>query len=63
MSNKVYEGRRLPLKDVNQLKRRIKRVWESAVNITSLRKAIKEFRPRLQCVIDNNGGPITMKYG
>lgn len=60
---KVYEGRRLPFKDVGELQKRIKRVWKSAVNMQSLRKAIKQFRPRLQCVIDNNGGPITAYYG
>ena len=63
VSNKVYEGKQLPFKDLKQLQRRIKRVRGSAINIPSLRKAINEFRPRLQCVIDYNGGPITEKYG
>ena len=63
VSAKVYEGRRMPFKDLKQLERRIRRVWKSTINMPCLRKAIKEFRPRMQCVVDKNGGPIAEIYG
>ena len=63
VKTKVYEGRRLPFKDETQLQQRIKRVWKRAINLQAIRKAIKQFRPRLQSVIDYAGGPIIAYYG
>ena len=54
----VYEGRREPFKDIKQLQERVKRVWSRSINMESVRKSIERFRPRLQCVVDNEGGPI-----
>ena len=59
IEEKVYEGRTTPFESTDQLRRRIKYVWESAINLEHLRKAIKQFRPRLRAVVDNEGGPIT----
>lgn len=59
----VYEGRRTPFENVEQLKRRIKRVWWKAVDMEEVRRAISRFRPRIRCVIKNNAGPIKPYHG
>ena len=58
MSNKVkiyenvYEGRRKPFTSIDQLKRRIKRVWESEIDDEQLKKSILQFKERLGEVMD-----------
>ena len=55
----MYEGRRKPFESVNQLKRRIKYVWQRAIDEETTHKAILQFRKRLRAVVVNEGGPIT----
>ena len=54
----VHKGRREPFLDVKQLKARIKRVLNRSINMDEIHKALFEFRPRLQAVVDMEGGPI-----
>ena len=58
VKRKVYEGRRERFTSLAELKKRIRKVWNDAFDIATLRKAILEFRPRLQAVVTENGGPI-----
>ena len=62
LKNKVYEGRREPFSSIAQLKRRVKRVWDSAVNEEQLKKSILQFKKRLRAVMDAQGGPIVHKF-
>ena len=58
VQSKVFEARREPFKDQQELEAQILRVWESACNKNFTRKAIKQFRPRLLAVVKAKGGPI-----
>ena len=58
LKEEVYKGRREPFENLEQLKRRIKLVWNRSINVDELRKAILQFRPRLQAVVNIEGGPI-----
>jgi hypothetical protein len=62
---KVYEGRHNnPFANYTELKERIEEVWqECATDLTPIRKAIKQFVPRLQAVADKDGGTIKMLFG
>ena len=62
LSTKVYASRREPFETVEQLKRRIKRVWNDAVNDEHLKRAILQFKKRLRAVIDAKGGQIMHKF-
>ena len=48
VSTKVYENRREPFANLEQLKRKIKSVWPVVINMEHIQKAIMEFRPRLK---------------
>ena len=65
VSSKVYEGsHRKPFTSLDELKARIEEVWKNCTSdLSSTRKAIKQFRPRLQAVADKNGGSIKTLYG
>ena len=65
VKSKVYEGRmNKPFKNEEEMIRRIKSVWnECASNITEIRKAMKEFVPRLEAVQSNDGYSIKMLFG
>ena len=63
VKRKVYEGRRERFTSLAELKKRIRKVWNDAFDIATLRKAILEFRPRLQAVVTENGGPIKVHFG
>ena len=64
LSNKVYEGRNgKPFDNEEQLKKRIRQVWNDAVDIEAIRKAIKQFRCRLRAVVFTNGNPIKQYFG
>jgi hypothetical protein len=62
LQTKVYEGRREPFTTIEQLKRRIKRVWNEAVEEEQLKKSILQFKKRLRAVMDAQGGQITHKF-
>ena len=59
---RVYEGRRTPFISIEQLKRRVRRVWTSAINKHHLEKAVLQFKKRLNAVIQMEGGPIVHKF-
>ena len=65
VQNKVYENRfNQDFKDAEALKRRIRKVWpEVAGEVIAIRKAFKEFVPRLQSVRDHEGQCIKMFFG
>ena len=63
IQNLVYEGRREPFQNLDQLKRRIRTVWKRAINMNHLRKAVMQFRPRLKAVVQAGGGAIEDKFG
>ena len=62
VQTKVYKGRDQPFKDQAELKAQIRKVWQSASNQATVRKAILQFRPRLYAVIKAKGGPIKHLY-
>ena len=41
----------------------IRKVWKNACDVPTLRKAIMQFRPRLEAVVKENGGPIKIHFG
>jgi len=61
---KVYEGRfNQPFENEKQLKRRIRRVWnEMATDLVEIRKALKQFVPRLREVAEKEGNCIKMTF-
>ena len=65
VKTKVYKGRMgEPFKNEKELKQKIKSVWkECASDKKVIRKAFKQFIPRLNAVVDNNGHSIKMVYG
>ena len=60
---KVYEGRLTPFSSIEELKNRIRRVWKHACKIDVLKKSILKFRPRLNAVVKEKGGPIKSHFG
>ena len=54
----VYENQRTPFENIEEMKKRIKKVWKDAYTVDQLRKAILQFCPRLKVVVGENGGPI-----
>lgn len=62
---KVYEDRfGNPFKDIDELKRKIRKVWPKvASDIKEIRKALKQFVPRLNAVAENEGNCIKMHFG
>lgn len=62
LSRRVYEGRREPFATIEQLKRRIKRVWKDAANDDQVKKSVLQFKKRLRAVIVTHGGPIVHKF-
>ena len=63
VSTKVYEGRREPFRNVEELKARIKAVWLQATTPAILRKAIAQFRPRLKAIVNVKGASTKMLFG
>ena len=63
VKRKVYKGRRERFSSLAELKKRIRKVWDDSYDIATLRKAILEFRPRLQAVVTENSGPIKVHFG
>ena len=64
ISTKVYEGRREPFKDLNELRERILTVWAEATrDRNSLRRAIDQFLPRLRAVVQKKGYSIKSLFG
>ena len=62
---KVYEDRfDKPFANETELKKRIKKVWpECAGNVKEIRKALKQFTPRLNAVSEMNGNCIKIHFG
>ena len=58
VKEKVYKDRYQPFKTIEEMQERIKDVWEVAVDLDVVQKAISQFRPRLRGVVGNHGGPI-----
>ena len=63
LSVKVYENRREPFTCIEELKKKVRAVWKQTINMEHLRKAIQQFRPRLEKVVEENGGPIKQHFG
>ena len=65
VKEKVYEGRMgRPFNDESELKQKIRSVWnECATNTEEIRKAFRQFVPRLRAVVDKDGYSIKMVYG
>ena len=65
VQEKVYDGRYCyPFAMIDQLKRRIRDVWdECAADLPQIRKAMKQFLPRLEAVDQKEGGSIKTVYG
>ena len=59
----VYKGRSKPFDNLDQLKRRIRRVWQRSINMVHIKKAVMQFRPRLKQVRRAAGGAIKEHYG
>ena len=65
VQRKVYENRfNRPFENENALMRRIRRVWpEVSRDIEEIRRALKEFVPRLKSVNEKDGQCIKMLFG
>ena len=65
VQEKVYDGRYCyPFATINELKRRIRDVWdECATDLPQIRKAMKQFLPRLEAVDAKEGGSIKTVFG
>ena len=63
VQNKVYEGRLTPFENLEQLKRRIRVVWDAAIDLSEIRAAIEQFRPRLQAIVEHEGFSIKAIFG
>ena len=65
VQRKVYQNRfNRTFENENALKRRIRRVWpEVSRDIEEIRKALKEFVPRLKSVNEKDGQCIKMLFG
>jgi hypothetical protein len=59
MKQKVYE-RGMP-QSLDALKTRITEVWD-ALDAETIRKWLRELRPRLQKVVDENGKPMQQYF-
>ena len=57
------QGETVRFENINQLKRKIRKVWKDSFDLPTLRKAIMQFRPRLQTVVEEDGGPIKVHFG
>ena len=63
ISKRVYEGRNgVPFENEEQLKRRIRYVWNDAIDMDSIRKAINQFQRRLRAMVFANGNPIKKHF-
>ena len=65
VQEKVYDGLYCyPLAKIDELKRKIRDVWdEYATYLSQIRKAIKQFLPRLEAVDAEEGGSIKTVFG
>ena len=63
LETKVYQDRREPFNDLNELQECIESVWNDAVDLEVLKKAILQFRPRLEAVVKNKGNGIKQFFG
>ena len=65
VQEKVYDGRYCyPLATIDELRRRIHDVWnECATDLLQIRKAMKQFIPRLEAVDAKEGGSIKTAFG
>ena len=62
--SKVYEGRYChPFTSTEELKARIVDVWEACVDVEEIRKALRQFLPRLNAVVEKEGGSIKTVFG
>ena len=53
-----------PFATIDELKRRIRDVWdECATDLPQIRKAMKQFLPRLEAVDTKEGGSIETVFG
>ena len=63
VQEKVYNGRYCYLSAmIDKLKRRIRDIWdECATDLPQIRKAMKQFLPRLEAADTREGGSITIR--
>ena len=62
IKTEVYKNRSEPFQNLAQLSRRIRIVWQRAINMEHVRKAIDQFRPRCQKVVECRGYPIKQYF-
>ena len=64
VKEKVFEGRHnTPFSDLTELRSRIEEVWdECATNLIPIRKAMRQFVPRLRAVADHHGCSIKKQF-
>ena len=63
MQTKVYEGRSESFQILDQLKRKIRRVWNDVASFGEILRAITQFRPRVRSFVANNAEPIKAYFG
>ena len=65
IKEKVYEDHfGPPFKSEDKLKKTIKKVWSEVMqDLPEIRRALKQFAPRLACVEEKSGGCIKMIFG
>ena len=59
----IYQKRSRPCANLDQLKRRIRSVWQRAINIEHIKKVILRYRSHLKHVRRAEGGAIEEHFG
>ena len=65
IQEKIYDGHyRYPFATIDELNRRIRNVWDKcATDLPQIRKAMKQFLPRLEAIDAKEGGSINTVFG
>ena len=63
VNDHVYQGRREPFEDVNELKATINAAWTALQDIDGIHAAIMQFLPRLREVVKHDGGATQHIFG
>ena len=61
--HQVYQSQQEPFQNLDELKKRIQKVWKDSYDLDTLHRAIRQFRPRLLAVVKEDGGPIKSHFG
>ena len=61
LQEKVYEGRRVPFTSLVELQAKIKQCWP-LIPLAGVRRAILQWKRRIHCVLEAQGGQIAHRF-